>query len=125
MDIPLKLKELRRLSGLSQKDVAELSGIGEKTLSSFETGERIASMKLLQLMQVLQVYRLTPAEFFGGKVEEKLFTELEGLSPSEFALIRALRSLSDTARLKIEDAFLAMLGAEEPLREPVLLRRAV
>ena len=37
MDLVLKLREIRRLRGLSQKDVAKLSGVGEKTISSFET----------------------------------------------------------------------------------------
>ena len=37
MDLVLKLREVRRLRGLSQKDVARLSGVGEKTISSFET----------------------------------------------------------------------------------------
>ena len=46
MDIVLKLRELRRYRGLSQKDVARRSGVGEKTLSSFETGERIDTMKI-------------------------------------------------------------------------------
>ena len=40
------------------------SGLGEKTLSSFETGERITSMKLAQLLALLAVYDVTPAEFF-------------------------------------------------------------
>ena len=46
MDLVLKLREIRRLRGLSQKDVARLSGVGEKTISSFETGQRIGSLKL-------------------------------------------------------------------------------
>ncbi|MGH9443123.1 MAG: helix-turn-helix domain-containing protein, partial [Thermoanaerobaculia bacterium] len=45
MDLVLKLRELRRMRGLSQREAALSSGIGEKTLSSFETGERIISMK--------------------------------------------------------------------------------
>ena len=46
MDLVLKLRELRRMRGLTQKDVARLSGVGQKTISSFETGERIGSLKL-------------------------------------------------------------------------------
>src|SRR5436190_16947132 len=98
MDIVLKLRELRRLSGLSQEDVAEKAGVGVKTLSSFESGARVKSMKLLQLVQILEVYGLTPAEFFGGKVEETIFGELERLAPQELALLRELRSLDHKAR---------------------------
>jgi transcriptional regulator with XRE-family HTH domain len=72
MDLVLKLREIRRLRGLSQKDVARLSGVGEKTISSFETGQRIGSLKLEQLRQMLAVYGLTEAEFFGGSVERQI-----------------------------------------------------
>jgi transcriptional regulator with XRE-family HTH domain len=72
MDLVLKLREIRRLRGLSQKDVARLSGVGEKTISSFETGQRIGALKLAQLKRLLAVYGLTEAEFFGGKVERQI-----------------------------------------------------
>lgn len=72
MDLVLKLREIRRLRGLSQKDVARLSGVGEKTISSFETGQRIGSIKLAQLKRMLNVYGLTEADFFGGSVEREI-----------------------------------------------------
>lgn len=72
MDLVLKLREIRRLRGLSQKDVARLSGVGEKTISSFETGNRIGSLKLAQLKRLLGVYGLTESEFFGGSVERQI-----------------------------------------------------
>lgn len=72
MDLVLKLRELRRVRSLTQKDVARLSGIGEKTISSFETGERIGSLKLAQLERLLTVYGMTHKEFFGGTVEKEI-----------------------------------------------------
>lgn len=72
MDLVLKLREIRRLRGLSQKDVARISGVGEKTISSFETGQRIGSLKLAQLKRLLKVYGLSEAEFFGGSVERQI-----------------------------------------------------
>jgi transcriptional regulator with XRE-family HTH domain len=72
MDIVLKLRELRRMKGLSQKDVASRSGVGEKTISSFETGERIGSLKLSQLQQILRVYGLTEAEFFSQAIDSRI-----------------------------------------------------
>lgn len=72
MDLVLKLRELRRLRGLTQKEVARRSGIGVKTISSFETGERIGSLKLEQLERLLAVYGVTPEEFFGRAVEKDL-----------------------------------------------------
>ena len=72
MDLVLKLREIRRLRGLSQKDVARLSGVGEKTISSFETGQRIGSLKLSQLKRLLGVYGLSEADFFGSSVERQI-----------------------------------------------------
>jgi transcriptional regulator with XRE-family HTH domain len=72
MDLVIKLREIRRLRGLSQKDVAQLSGVGEKTISSFETGQRIGSLKLDQLKRLLAVYGLSEAEFFGSSVERQI-----------------------------------------------------
>src|SRR3954469_8444416 len=95
LDLVLKLRELRRMSGLSQKEAALSSGLGEKTLSSFETGERISAIKLSQLLALLAVYDVTPAEFFGGKVEADVFGELERLSACELQFIRDLRALPE------------------------------
>src|SRR5438552_18028274 len=72
MDLVLKLREIRRIRNLSQKDVARLSGVGEKTISSFETGQRIGSLKLAQLKRMLKVYGLTEADFFGASVEKEI-----------------------------------------------------
>ena len=72
MDLVLKLREIRRMRKLSQKDVARLSGVGEKTISSFETGQRIGSLKLAQLRRMLKVYGMSEAEFFGGSVEKEI-----------------------------------------------------
>lgn len=72
MDIVLKLREIRRMRNLSQKDVAKMSGVGEKTISSFETGQRIGSLKLNQLKRMLKAYGMTEAEFFGGSVEKEI-----------------------------------------------------
>ena len=72
MDIVLKLREIRRMRKLSQKDVAKMSGVGEKTISSFETGQRIGSLKLNQLKRMLKAYGMTEGEFFGGSVEKEI-----------------------------------------------------
>src|SRR5690349_10232059 len=91
MDLVLKLREIRRMRGLSQKDVAKLSGVGEKTISSFETGQRIGSLKLAQLKRLLSVYGLTEAQFFGGTVEKQIAPW--ELDEDEFATSRILDDL--------------------------------
>lgn len=72
MDLVIKLREIRRMRNLSQKDVARQSGVGEKTISSFETGQRIGSLKLAQLKRMLKVYGLSEADFFGASVEKEI-----------------------------------------------------
>ncbi len=83
MDLVLKLRELRRLRRMSQREAAESSGVGEKTLSSFETGDRIASMKVTQLLQLLATYDMTPVEFFGDSLERQIENESVGLHRGE------------------------------------------
>ncbi|HUP47093.1 MAG TPA: helix-turn-helix domain-containing protein [Thermoanaerobaculia bacterium] len=96
MDLVLKLREIRRLRGLSQKDVAKLSGVGEKTISSFETGQRIGSLKISQLKRLLSVYGLTEAQFFGGSVEKQIAPW--ELGEDEFATSRLLDELKALPR---------------------------
>jgi len=91
MDLVLKLREIRRMRGLSQKDVARISGVGEKTISSFETGQRIGSLKLAQLKRLLKVYGMRESEFFGGMVEKEIAPW--ELDQEEFATARVLDGL--------------------------------
>lgn len=72
MDLVVKLRELRRMRGLRQKDVARRSGLGIKTISSFETGDRIGSMKVSQLERLLHAYGMSVGEFFSGRLDHKL-----------------------------------------------------
>lgn len=63
-----KLKQLRESSndgeGLTQPQAAQRSGVHVKTLSSFETGKRIESMKVVQLQKLCEAYGITLAQFF-------------------------------------------------------------
>lgn len=120
MDLVLRLRELRRLSGLTQREAGESSGVGEKILSSFETGDRIKSLKVVQLLAILGAYQITPAEFFGDGVERRLLAELERLSPAELKVITGLRGLPETARERLVERFLTMLEGVEAAAEPHL-----
>lgn len=119
MDIVLKLRELRRLRGLTQKEAAELSGIGEKTLSSFETGARVAGLKVSQFLQLLSAYDTSPAEFFGDGVERMLFGELEQLDAAELRILAAWRTLPVEVRAALNERCLLLIdgvAAASPLR---------
>ncbi|HXI12031.1 MAG TPA: helix-turn-helix transcriptional regulator [Thermoanaerobaculia bacterium] len=72
MDIVLKLRELRTRAQLHQSDVAGRSGLGVKTISSFESGSRISTMKVSQLERILAVYGVTLAQFFSRSLEHDL-----------------------------------------------------
>lgn len=60
------MTDLRVRRGLTQGDVAKMSGVGVKSISSLETGERIGSLKLSQLLRILNACNTTEAEFFGA-----------------------------------------------------------
>ncbi len=110
MDLVLKLREIRRLRGLSQKDVAKLSGVGEKTISSFETGQRIGSLKLAQLKKMLSVYGLTEAEFFGCSVERQIAPwELDEEENAAQRLVDDLRGLPKPVQKAMLGKFQLML----------------
>ena len=110
MDLVLKLREIRRLRGLSQKDVARLSGVGEKTISSFETGQRIGSLKLAQLKRMLGAYGLTEAEFFGGTVERQIAPwELDDEENAAQRLVEELRVLPRAVQKAMVAKFELML----------------
>jgi len=124
MDLVLKLREIRRLRGLSQKDVARLSGVGEKTISSFETGQRIGSLKLAQLKRMLAVYGLTEAQFFGGAVEKQIAPW--ELDEEEFATTRILddlRGMPQPVKRTLLSKFQLMIETAADLNDPKELKR--
>lgn len=110
MDLVLKLREVRRLRGLSQKDVARMSGVGEKTISSFETGDRIGSMKIGQLKQLLKVYGITESEFFGATIEKQIAPwELDQDQMATARLLDDLRGLPKSVQRNLLAKFHLMV----------------
>lgn len=110
MDLVLKLREIRRMRNLSQKDVARLSGVGEKTISSFETGQRIGSLKLAQLKRLLKVYGLTEADFFGCSVERQIAPwELDSDEHAAARIVEDLQALPKPVQKTMVAKFQLML----------------
>jgi transcriptional regulator with XRE-family HTH domain len=119
MDLVLKLREVRRLKGMSQKDAARLSGVGEKTISSFETGERVGSMKLAQLKRLLAVYDMTEAEFFGGGVEKQIAPwELDRDQFATARMLDELHALPKPAQRNLLSKFQLMIETVFDVHEP-------
>lgn len=124
MDVVLKLRELRRLRGMSQKEAADAAGIGEKSISSFETGERISSMKVSQLERLLKVYGVTLAEFFSGAVDRKIAPwEVSKEENDLMALNEELRALPRRSRSALLARFHRMIEASTEM--PRVAKRAV
>jgi transcriptional regulator with XRE-family HTH domain len=69
IDVARRLREVRLIQGLTQDDVAALSGIGRETIASFEHGSRIDAIKLVHLLKILRAYGITPTTFFSWKPE--------------------------------------------------------
>ena len=110
MDLVLKLREIRKLRNLSQKDVARMSGVGEKTISSFETGQRIGSLKLSQLKRLLKVYGLSEADFFGCSVERQIAPwELDSDEHAAARIVDELRALPKAVQKSMITKFQLML----------------
>ncbi|HEV8435187.1 MAG TPA: helix-turn-helix transcriptional regulator [Thermoanaerobaculia bacterium] len=110
MDLVLKLREARRMRGLTQKDVARMSGVGEKTISSFETGERIGSLKLKQLERLLSAYGLSPADFFGSTIEKNMAPwELDDTQMAIARLMDELHTLPQPLQSKLLEKFRLMV----------------
>ena len=110
MDLVLKLREARRMRGLTQKDVSRISGVGEKTISSFETGERIGSLKLAQLGRLLSAYGLTEADFFGSTIEKEIAPwELDDNQMAVARLMEELHTLPQPLQHKLVEKFRLMV----------------
>lgn len=118
MDIVLRLRELRRLRGMSQSEVARRSGLGIKTISSFETGHRIESMKLSQLEQLLEVYGVSKSEFFGEELELMLSPWSEQAeNEQKVRLLSEIDSLPTEAKHKLLPKIHTMLRTAAQIYE--------
>ena len=98
LDIVLRLRELRRSLGMQQREVALLTGIGEKSISSFETGARIDAMKLGQLRRLLQVYGITESEFFCDDFASRLGLGEDATPEGTQPFWQRMRELPDSVR---------------------------
>jgi transcriptional regulator with XRE-family HTH domain len=112
MDTVLKLRELRARAGLTQDEVARRSRIGVKTISSFESGARIASLKLPQLESILAVYGVTLAQFFSPSLVHDLAPWETPADPAA-VLTQRLAVFPPRARGALIEKITAMLDAAE------------
>ncbi|NLI95805.1 MAG: helix-turn-helix domain-containing protein [Synergistaceae bacterium] len=111
MSLGLRLKTLRKSSGLTQQNLAEKVSVSRIYIQALESNRRLPSMKLLQkLAHALGVEVADIVETFGGdrqnrfQIEElwnsagvELWYKRKRLSPEEVLLVRRLvdAALSD------------------------------
>jgi transcriptional regulator with XRE-family HTH domain len=118
MDIVIRLRELRRIRGLSQREVSRLTGIGFRTISGFETGARIGSMKLEQLESLLKVYGVSESEFFSEELELMLTPwDAEKERNQKERLLHDIESLPEEARHKLLPKIRTMLKTAAEIYE--------
>lgn len=60
--VALALMDARQAAGMSQGQLALRSGVGVKTISSYETGVRSPSMKVAHLMALAVALEIDPSE---------------------------------------------------------------
>lgn len=66
-----ELKKARNERGLTQEQAAKLSGVGVKSLASFEGMYRVPCMKVVQLAKLLEAYSVSLPVFFDRVAENK------------------------------------------------------
>lgn len=93
-NLPAKLKELRKLNNLTQKDVADRLSISPSIVSGYETGERTPSAD--NLLALSYLYKCS-VDYLLGKSKEQpsVVLDLEGLTPEQ---IKALKLLIKTMK---------------------------
>lgn len=57
------LSEYRHRLGMTLVEAEEASGVGSKTIGSFETGSRVHAMKFTYLVALLNAYRVPLSQF--------------------------------------------------------------
>lgn len=86
-----RLKEARQRSGLTQAEVARLTGLDRSTLSKIETGER--KIDSLELHHLSRLYNVSVEELLFDKHEEE----------TQLRFVTALREYSGHSETARED----------------------
>jgi transcriptional regulator with XRE-family HTH domain len=112
MALGQKIRDLRALLDMKQKELAEASGISQSTLCRIESGSvrKIDPNSLRRLAEALEV----PAGYLVG--EKKSHGETGGFSDSSLrTILRCYRRLSPSERRKLE-VFVRFLEDEKKRR---------
>lgn len=67
-ELAKQLAVARKLRGLTQQDVADMTGIGTRTISSFESGARTDTIRVRELELIVHACGMTLADLFAGNL---------------------------------------------------------
>ncbi len=107
IDVGKRLKEIRKAHGLSQRQLAELSGVTNGAISMIEKNSTSPSVSSLK--KVLAGFPMSLSEFFSAEdsEEEKFFfkaNELKELSPAVFNRIGLSGNIDQVSFKQVGDA---------------------
>lgn len=88
-NLPQKLKELRLLNNLSQKEVAKKLNVSPSIISGYETGERTPSTD--NLLSLSYLYKCS-TDYLLGKTSDAPVVMLDttGLTPEQIHVLQSL-----------------------------------
>ena len=97
MDLSERIKQSRKKSGLTQAQLAKLSGVSSPVIHDLEAGKSQGSSHLVKIASVLNV---SPNWLYSGTEDHGFSTD--NLSERELALIRNYRLLNESDRKIME-----------------------
>jgi transcriptional regulator with XRE-family HTH domain len=105
MSIASRLKDVRKGAGLSEKELARLSGVHEKTISSYESGRRIGRMKIEHLVKMLAVIGMSLPVFFMSVDEERETVAMNAEDGPAFRFFDRFMALPEDTQRALLPAF--------------------
>ena len=114
-EFTIRIKELRKNNGLTQKDAAKLLGIGQTTIANYENGTRVPD--LMKVSEIADLYKvsvdfLLGREGYALKVQEKKPEE----EKPDYTFEQYMKSLLDGDKKTVRKILLSFLKKGVPSR---------
>lgn len=85
----LRLREIRKAKGLTQKDVAQLTGLSQSYYSEMEAGSKVVSVDRLELIAT-KAFGVSPYELIVDTSRPeiaRLISQLDKMTPEQRSLV--------------------------------------
>lgn len=96
----LRLRELRKQKGITMKQLGEIVGVGESTISQYENGKRQPDYDTIN--QFADYFGVS-VDYLLGRTDEKSPSLDEQLEGVEFALFGEIKELTNEQKQEILD----------------------